>query len=114
MQEIRDLVRAAAEKARQETSEEPEPKFTGTVEFPVDCAVGRGLEGAIATDTKIGYVNGTKGWLVYRGYEIFDLAQFSTFEETSYLLLYGKLPTSSELVSSPLGRSSLIGSPRTR
>ncbi|MCA9756750.1 MAG: citrate synthase/methylcitrate synthase [Candidatus Eisenbacteria bacterium] len=99
MQEIRDLVRAAAEKARQETSEEPEPKFTGTVEFPVDCAVGRGLEGAIATDTKIGYVNGTKGWLVYRGYEIFDLAQFSTFEETSYLLLYGKLPTSSELAA---------------
>ena len=97
MQEIRDLVRAAADKARQETSEEPEPKFTGTVEFPIDCAVGRGLEGAIATDTKIGYVNGTKGWLIYRGYDIFDLAEHSTFEETSYLLLYGKLPTRAEL-----------------
>lgn len=97
MREIRDLIRQAAEKARKETSHEPEPQFTGEVQYPVDCQVGKGLEGAIATDTKIGYVNGAKGWLVYRGYEIFDLAEHSTFEETSYLLLYGKLPTRAEL-----------------
>lgn len=99
MQEIRELIRAAAAKARQETSDEPEPQFTGQVDFPIDCSVGRGLEGAIATDTKIGYVNGAKGWLIYRGYDIFDLAEHSTFEETCYLLLYGQLPRRAELTA---------------
>ena len=47
--------------------------------------------------TKIGYVNGSKGWLIYRGYNIFELAEKSSFEETSYLLIYGKLPNKSEL-----------------
>lgn len=66
-------------------------KFLGRVEFK------RGLEGAITNETRIGYIDGEKGWLVYRGYNIEDLAEHSTFEETSYLILYGKLPTRAEL-----------------
>lgn len=95
--EIRKLIQEAAEKARRETSHEPEPQFTGELKYPVDCQVGKGLEGAIVTDTKVGYVNGAKGWLVYRGYDCFDLSEHSTFEETTYLLFEGKLPTRSEL-----------------
>jgi citrate synthase len=55
------------------------------------------LDGAIACESKIGYVDGVNGHLVYRGYDCFQLSEFSNFEETSYLLLYGKLPSVSEL-----------------
>ncbi len=74
-----------------------QPKFVGRIEWPVTVQLGKGLEGAITGETEIGYVDGEKGWLVYRGYNIFDLAENSTFEETSYLLLFGKLPTRQEL-----------------
>ncbi len=56
----------------------------------------RGLEGVIASETKIGYVDGLNGKLVYRGYEINTLTENSNFEEVSYLLLKGKLPNSKE------------------
>jgi citrate synthase len=73
-------------------------KYVGEkVQWPVSVELGKGLEGAITNDTSIGYVDGQKGWLVYRGFNIFDLAEHSTFEETSYLLLFGKLPTKDEL-----------------
>jgi citrate synthase len=74
-----------------------QPKFVGKIEWPVTVQLGKGLEGAITGETSIGYVDGEKGWLVYRGYNIFDLAEHSTFEETTYLLLFGKLPTRQEL-----------------
>lgn len=74
-----------------------QPKFVGKIEWPVTVQLGKGLEGAITGESEIGYVNGEKGWLVYRGYNIFDLAEHSTFEETAYLLLFGKLPTQQEL-----------------
>jgi citrate synthase len=45
----------------------------------------------------VGYVNGAKGWLVYRGYDIFDLAANATFEEVCFLLLHGHLPNAAEL-----------------
>jgi len=73
------------------------PKYTGKIEWPAKIELGRGLEGAITNETQIGYVDGQKGWLVYRGYNIFDLAEHSNFEETSYLLLFGKLPQKDEL-----------------
>ena len=95
--DITALIRVAKEKAFRETNDEPEPKMTGAHDWPVEAAIGKGLEGAPATDTLVGYVNGAKGWLVYRGINIFDLAESSTFEETSYLLLFGKLPTHAEL-----------------
>ncbi len=95
--EITKLILQAAAKARQEVQNEPEPGLTQPVKWPVTCTVGPGLEGAIACETKIGYVNGSKGWLIYRGYDIFDLCAYSTFEEVSYLLIYGELPTSAQL-----------------
>ncbi|MFC1752192.1 citrate/2-methylcitrate synthase [Thermoproteota archaeon] len=94
---ITELVLKSAERARKETDSEPEPALTKPIEWPVDCIVGPGLEGAIACESKIGYVNGSKGWLIYRGYDIFDLCAHSTFEEVSYLLLQGNLPTKSQL-----------------
>lgn len=96
-QDITELLEKAARKAREETSNEPEPQLTSSIQWPVSCTVGPGLEGAIACESKIGYVNGAKGCLIYRGYDIFDLCINSTFEEVSHLLLHGKLPTQSEL-----------------
>lgn len=94
---ITNLILKAAEKARKETGGEPEPETAKSLQWPVQCIVGPGLEGAIACESKIGYVNGAKGWLVYRGYNIFDLCAYSTFEEVTYLLLHGSLPTADEL-----------------
>ncbi len=42
-------------------------------------------------------VKGTEGRLIYRGYDIHDLAEHSTFEEVAYLLWFGRLPKKSEL-----------------
>ena len=52
-----------------------------------------GLRGIPVADTKICDIDGQLGLLIYRGYNITDLAKSSTFEETSYLLLFGDLPT---------------------
>ena len=56
-----------------------------------------GLRGIEVADTKISNIDGEKGKLIYRGYDILDLTKNSTFEETAYLLLYDKLPTKSQL-----------------
>lgn len=56
-----------------------------------------GLAGVPAAASKIADINGNEGKLYYRGYLIEDLAEHTTFEETSYLLLYGELPTKSQL-----------------
>lgn len=57
----------------------------------------RGLEGIVANESSICYVFGEEGRLIYRGYDINDLADHSTFEETAYLLLNGDLPTREQL-----------------
>src|SRR3989338_8508296 len=57
----------------------------------------KGLRDVIADESKIGFIDSHKGVLAYRGYTVQTLAQNSSFIETSYLLLYGKLPTQSEL-----------------
>ena len=56
-----------------------------------------GLEGVPATRSNISFIDGEKGILAYRGYPIEQLAEHSTFEETSMLLLDGKLPSAAEL-----------------
>jgi citrate synthase len=56
-----------------------------------------GLEDIVAASSAICAVDGTEGRLIYHGYDIHDLAEHSTFEETIYLLWYGRLPTKSEL-----------------
>ena len=56
-----------------------------------------GLEGIVAATTAISKVEGTAGRLIYRGYNIHELAQTTTFEEIMYLLWFGKLPNEREL-----------------
>jgi len=56
-----------------------------------------GLRGIEVADTKISNIDGEKGKLIYRGYDILELTENSTFEETAYLLLYDSLPTKSQL-----------------
>ena len=56
-----------------------------------------GLRGIEVADTKISNIDGEKGKLIYRGFDILDLTKNSTFEETAYLLLYDKLPTKNQL-----------------
>jgi citrate synthase len=55
--------------------------------------VAKGLEGIVAAATQLSDVQGAVGKLTYRGYDINDLADHSTFEETVDLLWYGTLPT---------------------
>jgi citrate synthase len=57
----------------------------------------KGLEGVVAASSSICYIDGEAGVLAYRGIDIHDLAENSSFEETCYLLWHGKLPTRSEL-----------------
>lgn len=56
-----------------------------------------GLAGVPVTESKISCIDGQKGLLSYRGYDIMDLAEHSSFEETTLLLLFGTLPTKAEL-----------------
>ncbi len=57
----------------------------------------KGLEGIVATTSSICYIDGDQGVLAYRGIDIHELADNSNFEETCYLLWYGKLPRPNEL-----------------
>jgi len=61
------------------------------------CEYKPGLEGIPAAQSSISYVDGKQGILEYRGIRIEDLAEKSTFLETSYLLIWGELPTKAEL-----------------
>ena len=56
-----------------------------------------GLRGIEVADTRISNIDGEKGKLIYRGFDILDLTKNSTFEETAYLLLYDNLPTKAQL-----------------
>jgi citrate synthase len=59
----------------------------------------KGLEGVVATTSSICYIDGDQGVLAYRGFDIHDLAEHSTFEEVCHLLWFGRLPNASELKS---------------
>src|SRR6266508_222401 len=56
-----------------------------------------GLEDVVVSTSDICFIDGDKGRLLYRGYDIDDLVAHSTFEEVTYLLWYGALPTKKEL-----------------
>ena len=62
-----------------------------------EIVIHRGLNGVYFDRTKTSFIDGKEGKLLYRGYDIHDLAEKSTFEEVAYLLFYGKLPTKAEL-----------------
>ena len=57
----------------------------------------KGLEGVVAANSGICFIDGDEGILAYRGIDIHELADNSTFEETSYLLWFGHLPKREEL-----------------
>lgn len=56
-----------------------------------------GLEGIVAATTELSKVDGQAGRLIYRGYDIHDLARSTTFEEVAHLLWFGRLPNKREL-----------------
>lgn len=58
---------------------------------------GGGLEGVVAVQSEICFIDGNAGRLIYRGYEIADLVEHATFEEVVYLLWDAKLPNRTEL-----------------
>jgi len=62
-----------------------------------ESKVMRGLAGVVAAKTRISRIDGERGRLAYRGYDIADLVRESCFEEVAYLLLYDELPTKPQL-----------------
>ncbi|MFQ5893476.1 MAG: citrate/2-methylcitrate synthase [Nitrospinota bacterium] len=72
-------------------AEEKKPAFFGQQEF------AKGLDGVIACETEINYIDGAAGKMIYRGYDIEEIGEQTNYEETAYLLLNGRLPTQSEL-----------------
>src|SRR6516225_9772820 len=61
------------------------------------AVAGKGLEGIVAANSCICWIDGEAGVLSYRGIDIHELAQHSTFEETTYLLWNGILPNRLQL-----------------
>ena len=55
-----------------------------------------GLRDITVADTRISHIDGKKGKLIYRGYDVLDLTKNSNFEETAYLLLHDNLPNKKE------------------
>src|SRR5271156_2375130 len=70
-----------------------------------------GLEGVVAGESEICYIDGYEGILSYRGYNIHTLAENATFEETIYLLWVGNLPTAAELAELKAEIGSYYGLP---
>src|ERR1700728_1748839 len=68
-----------------------------TQRLPPPVKSAAGLEGVVAAPSEICFIDGVAGRLVYRGYEIADLVENATFEETAYLLWQNKLPSRAEL-----------------
>ena len=67
----------------------------------------QGLQDVVAATSSICWIDGQKGILSYRGIDIHDLAEHSTFEEVCYLLWFGHLPKQTELdeMKTAMGRS---------
>ena len=62
-----------------------------------EITLHRGLQGVYFDRSATTFIDGKQGVLEYRGYNIHDLAEYSTFEETAYLLIHGNLPTQAQL-----------------
>jgi citrate synthase len=65
--------------------------------FKEPVVIHKGLDNVYVKESKICFIDGEASKLFYRGYGIEDLAAHSSFEETVYLLIYGWLPTRSQL-----------------
>ncbi len=66
--------------------------MTTPTDAPVSQVSKAGLEDIVACASEICFIDGKTGTLVYRGYDIADLAAHSSFEEVAYLLWYGRMP----------------------
>src|SRR5262247_528224 len=73
------------------TSERRGARMSGSGEFKA------GLEDVVVSTSEICFIDGREGRLLYRGYDVNDLVEHSSFEEVVYLLWYGALPTRKEL-----------------
>ncbi|MFT5451003.1 MAG: 2-methylcitrate synthase [Enterobacterales bacterium] len=73
---------------------------------------GAGLRGQVAGVTELCTVGLTGSGLTYRGYDISELAEGSTFEEVAYLLIYGKLPNTTELAAYKVRLKAMRGLPQ--
>jgi citrate synthase len=69
----------------------------GRDRIPAEQTYGRGLEGLVVGETAISHIDGTKGKLLYRGYPIEELVDIVSFEEATYLILFGEMPTADQL-----------------
>src|SRR5215467_15540725 len=63
----------------------------------LDMTISSGLEGVVAATTRLSHVDGEAGELVIAGFPVGELAAHATFEETTWLLWHGDLPTADEL-----------------
>ena len=71
---------------------------TPTTSAPTESLpIRKGLDGVVVDQTKISDVDGQRCQLIYRGYPISELVGKATYEEVSYLLLFGALPTRRQL-----------------
>lgn len=95
--DVYQAVASATDSLKMQGFEDLDFITSGPVHWPITCAIGRGLQNAVVCGTEIGFVNGALGKLSYRGYDIFDLCAHSSFEETSFLIINGRLPTMDEL-----------------
>jgi len=75
--------------------------------------IARGLEDVVFTESSLCFIDGEQGRLYYAGYKIQDLAEHSTFEEVTYLLLHGRLPNKAELKAFSAKLASLRALPPT-
>ena len=62
-----------------------------------DSMISNGLEGVVAATTRLSHVDGEAGELVIAGFPVGELAAHATFEETTWLLWHGELPTAEAL-----------------
>src|SRR4051812_12908726 len=71
---------------------------------------GAGLEGVVAVQSDICFIDGINGRLVYRGYDIAELVENASFEEVAFLLWDGKLPNRAQLdqLRKDLGQSGAL------
>jgi citrate synthase len=65
---------------------------------PATRSFSKGLEGVVADETAISFVDSDEGQLYYRGYRIDEIVSKKTFDETAYMLLEGQFPSKSELL----------------
>lgn len=99
------MAKQASQSKVVKVSEETHAKLAGLAKWgePLDQVIQRlvtqskGLEDVVSGQSSICFIDGQQGRLLYRGYDIVDLAPKSTYEETTFLLWNGHLPTASEL-----------------